>query len=532
MLARTSLHCRAVSRTFTASLSNSTAPPAVGKGSLEQQRSRERELILNVLSTVPSPREARKFVDSVRGRETLRSRREFEERQAQLAGKTTKLLAEVVPGEFLHLHNTTPIVGEQQGSLVAALVCLDSSVSPKAIDSAGKLVAQMQRIGVAPIVLISASSEEDRGHCGVVARTHALADAVEREGGRARPVCEGIFTGNGGEAAADSELIWAALAQDMAPIIAPLLLRDHDSKYQVRQLNDTAPALARALMTPRRQSREQGTGGLLHVARLILLGQAAGIAGPTGSELLRLVNLEEDYAGLTGNTEAGAALGLMRTCLQTLAPTAAGIVAAAHGDPSVVIKGLISERPSAANGVGRFSLLRHGFRIQRHTTLATCDRERLQRLLERSFGRRLDSARYFSRLEECAGGIEVIVAGDYQGAVIVTYEKMGLGRVLPYLDKFAVLPEEQGTGMADILWAQLRAACPSCLWRSRSDNAVNRWYFDRSHGHARQTNDGEGGTKWVFFWYRGSDGLGQRGLTPEDVHEGIGVAEGIRASFI
>ncbi|KAJ2771448.1 Amino-acid acetyltransferase, mitochondrial, partial [Coemansia nantahalensis] len=124
-------------------------------------------------------------------------------------------------------------------------------------------------------------------------------------------------------------------------------------------------------------------------------------------------------------------------------------------------------------------------------------------------------------------GVEIIVAGDYQGAVIVTHELVpGAHWRVPYLDKFAVLPAAQGTGMADILWAQLRRACPACMWRSRNDNGVNRWYFDRAEGHLRAPPPAHG-TRWVFFWYASP----ATALTPDQIHDGIRVAQAIPPSF-
>ncbi|KAJ2685887.1 Amino-acid acetyltransferase, mitochondrial, partial [Coemansia spiralis] len=282
-------------------------------------------------------------------------------------------------------------------------------------------------------------------------------------------------------------------------------MADAALRLQVLQTAAAAPALARAL------TASSGAASL-QLARLIMLGGPDGLE--SGGTFHRFVNLEEDFTAVASGCAQRSALELMRTCLAILPPTAAGIVAAASSDPSLILKGLISERPVATQhwnappralpandtalggslavpayqplpnypfvNIGpapaplpppaaevlptRFTLLRHGFRIQRHTRLDACNLPRLRELLEQSFGRRLDGG-YFDRLRalERTGGIEIIVAGDYQGAVIVTHEPVpGADWRLPYLDKFAVLPAAQGTGMADILWAQLRRACPAC----------------------------------------------------------------------
>ncbi|KAJ2378486.1 Amino-acid acetyltransferase, mitochondrial, partial [Coemansia sp. RSA 2611] len=483
---------------------------------------------------------------------------------------------------------------------LTATVFIDGLDSDRACERTGKLLAHIQRIGVTPVVLLTSNTSDgshaQAGYRGIIKRVHQLADAIEREGGKARPINEGIFFNNPytpSDLSVDPELIGAAIAQGQTPIISPLMA---DSALQVKVLKTplAAPALARALAlstsTQHAMAGSRGEFSLL-LARLILLGRHDGLTNGDESVFHRFINLEEDYREMAAGCKQTGQLDLMRTCLGILPPTAAGIVASVDSDPSLVLKGLISERPvstqhkSAAQRVQRdrdaaqrklqrsrlavpdykplpnypfvrvggslgaatvpqepvatptqFTLLRHGFQIQRHNKVDSCNLPRLRGLLESSFKRTLDGGQYFDRLRalESAGGIEIIIAGDYQGAVIVTHEPLPSSDThLPYLDKFAVLPSAQGTGMADILWAQLRRACPSCMWRSRNDNGVNRWYFDRSNGHFRSPapKPNETGTRWVFFWYQ-SQTPGQRTLTADEIHAGIGVSQSIAPSFV
>ncbi|KAJ1794266.1 Amino-acid acetyltransferase, mitochondrial, partial [Coemansia sp. RSA 2399] len=563
---------------------------------------RERELILNVLSTVPSPREARKFLNSVYGSETMRSQRAFEEQQARLAIEQQVVKgrsAALVPGE-IHMPLAMSPADEEEAAValprkLTALVFVDGLSDRQVCGKVGKQLAQMQRIGVSPIVLVAMG--DSRGYRETIGSAHALADAIEQEGGKARPINDGVFYTNPytrAELSVDPELLGSAVAQNLVPIVTPLVA-DASLRVSVLETGQAAPAMARALVGM--ASVRGGQFGLL-LARLILLSSRIDGLSAADGLFHRFVNLEEDYAEIEHKCTDQGTLQLMRTCLGILPPTAAGIVASVHSDPSLVLKGLISERPvnepyrrapamakqqqqqggaasvmaehhrlsvpdykplaeypfarisgggseaakqksplhltpAAALG-SRFTLLRHGFRIERHTSIATCSMPQLRALLESSFGRRLASDQYFERLrslEANGGGIEIIIAGDYQGAVVVTHEDIGAKKHLPYLDKFAVLPSVQGTGMADILWAQLRRACPSCMWRSRNDNGVNKWYFDRSHGHARSPAAQDGSaTRWVFFWYQ-SQTPGLPTLSIDDVQAGIRAAQNIPPSF-
>lgn len=133
------------------------------------------------------------------------------------------------------------------------------------------------------------------------------------------------------------------------------------------------------------------------------------------------------------------------------------------------------------------------------------DLERLVALIEDSFGRKLDVDDYLKRTNDNLAG--VIIAGEYEGCAILTWEKPNdidpqtayeQGRFVPYLDKFAVLRSRQGSGgVADIIFnAMVRDCFPDgVLWRSRKDNPVNKWYFERSVGTSKLAD-----CNWAMFW--------------------------------
>jgi len=133
------------------------------------------------------------------------------------------------------------------------------------------------------------------------------------------------------------------------------------------------------------------------------------------------------------------------------------------------------------------------------------DLPRLTYLIEDSFGRKLDVQDYLERVNENLAG--VIIAGEYEGGAILTWEvPEGLdretayeqGRLVPYLDKFAVLRSRQGSGgVADIVFNAMVNDCfpQGVCWRSRKDNPVNKWYFERSAGTSKLSDSG-----WTMFW--------------------------------
>jgi amino-acid N-acetyltransferase len=143
---------------------------------------------------------------------------------------------------------------------------------------------------------------------------------------------------------------------------------------------------------------------------------------------------------------------------------------------------------------------------QLRLTDKSVDLQRLVYLIEDSFGRKLDVDDYLQRVDDKIAG--VIIAGEYEGGAILTWERpSGLteeeayktNRFVPYLDKFAVLRSCQGSGgVADIIFNAMVQDCfpQGVCWRSRTNNPVNKWYFERSIGGTKKLE----GTQWAMFW--------------------------------
>jgi amino-acid N-acetyltransferase len=165
------------------------------------------------------------------------------------------------------------------------------------------------------------------------------------------------------------------------------------------------------------------------------------------------------------------------------------------------------------------------------------DFPRLLHLIEDSFGRPLDVQHYLHRIRGRIAGI--IVAGEYEGGAILTWESPtsspGENRpVVPYLDKFAVLRKSQGSGgVADIVFnAMVRTCLPDgVVWRSRKNNPVNKWYFERSEGTWKLPE-----SMWCMFWtgqdvdFGSKDGMSEQEKM-ERWNDYVNVCSNIEASW-
>ena len=342
--------------------------------------------------------------------------------------------------------------------------------------------------------------------------------------------------------------ISSALSAGEIPVIAPFALDSFCRSVRV-DANDVIAGLARGMVEASSltknpsQPPQGGSFSYLNQVdltplRLMIINRDGGVPSYARSGYPHLlINLTSEYNHIHetfddrwnhSNPTALSNLALARTCLAYMPPTSSAIMVS-HKSPSSLIGNLITNKPALSSSLPHAllqgnkrltphtpTLLRHGLPIQVLRSVADIDRGKLNTLLEQSFNRTLDEDSFYKRLSVSLDYI--IVAGDYAGAAIVTNELSSkISMPISYLDKFAVLPSHQGDGTVDFLWVALHdesyglglpfSANPNggkegkgeghdLVWRSRSNNPVNKWYFERSTGHLRMGS-------WVLFWCDG-----------------------------
>jgi hypothetical protein len=217
-----------------------------------------------------------------------------------------------------------------------------------------------------------------------------------------------------------------------------------------------------------------------------------------------MVNLLEDYQelveeltsvaesskdGAAGALQALNDLWIIKETLQHLPSTASAILASASVS-AAAISHLITDKPTfsssldeppetfilggAAIGTANApTIIRNGLHVAVHRSLDDFDLVKLRGLLEASFDRALQSEKFWARMRQVVD--KIILAGDYDGASIMTREPWPGTAGFIYLDKFAASPRSQGTGVADILWRRMAKEYELWFWRSRTVNPVNKW---------------------------------------------------------
>ncbi|TKA22066.1 hypothetical protein B0A50_08446 [Salinomyces thailandicus] len=206
--------------------------------------------------------------------------------------------------------------------------------------------------------------------------------------------------------------------------------------------------------------------------------------------------------------------------LDTTPPAAAAATLVKRGMPLTIV-------PAVDRGIG-WTAPETGHTVLNLAQDPRVDLSRLVHLINDSFRRELDVQHYLDRIRGRVAGL--IIAGNYEGGAILTWEKpphapaTAPHRLVPYLDKFAVLQSSQGSsGVADILFqAMVRTCFPNGVcWRSRKDNPVNKWYFERAAGSWQIP-----GTNWTMFWT--GDGVVEGAERWRDY---IAVCESVRPSW-
>ncbi|KAI8603816.1 hypothetical protein EDD21DRAFT_11096 [Dissophora ornata] len=511
------------------------------------------------MGTLPSPREARQFLNKFSSPDLA----------SPLPDPATASTAEAPPA----LSVSTAAIQQSATSPAAfvdtllwptdhvALIKLEGPFEKENLAAIANTLVQLQRLGLMSVIMLDNQSwwqsqgpplDESLGPLfeqqSAETRQRMMKDMadvvedIEKAGGSARPIYEGVFEGLAdhptgripGQTTSEEISIspglrplQSCLKLQQIPVMIPMATTAQCHRIPV-QSNNALVALAKYMG----KSSKGASHGPLVPMRLIVINttggipltRANGIQGPTHC----FVNLKDEYDTIIDDLDNmhqipemlarsyRSDLDMIKDSLEYLPPTCSALITSS---PSLtLITNLITDKPlfsSTMRGQDpkemlATTVLRNGLDIFTfHDSLRGLDLDRLQGLLESSFGKPLDADGFYARIQESTK--TVILAGqDYMGAAIVTREggdERGEGEErrtlvsVAYLDKFSIAPKSQGIGVADILWKKLTDEFPDLVWRSRSDNPVNKWYFDRADGNIRIP-----GTNWTVFWY-GPNGL-------------------------
>ncbi|KAH8556213.1 hypothetical protein BGW37DRAFT_4173 [Umbelopsis sp. PMI_123] len=464
------------------------------------------------MSTVPSQRELRHFLQRYVPHDSSASNTNLtiDGDKQSLAQKSQRSTNEIVDALF------------ETKSHRVALTKVQGPFAKRGWNAVASTLIKLKRLGLTSIIVLDSvewrntlSKGELRNR--MFLESMALVEAIERQGGRARPFHVGVFELSGDKIDVYTDMIQSSLDNNHLPVIIPIISAEDGAQSPI-----TADE-AMITLSEKLRSKKGYNGDNLTPAKIVVINHEGGIPNhETPGTAHSLVNIEDEYNGIVQAYEANSSwhdshptaiqnLKMIRSCLESLPSTSSAIITPIASLPSALITNLITDKPLYSSSLPvnstpltnrhlsinttRATVLRHGTSIRYHKTIDALDLDKLTALMEASFRKKLDQDSYYDRLGKVLDG--AIIAGDYEGAVLVTKETSSDGSLqCSYLDKFAIAPQSQGIGLTDILWKRMHDAWPELMWRSRKDNGVNKWYFERSDGFLRLQD-----SNWVMFWY-------------------------------
>ncbi|KAI5809287.1 hypothetical protein BZA77DRAFT_379000 [Pyronema omphalodes] len=388
-----------------------------------------------------------------------------------------------------------------------------SSITEHTLHGVGRTLGQLQRLGLSIAVVLDDPPTSDWHSPDA---TNRILKAIETYGGKAR-IVDGALANHGSDVSVSiPQLILAPLERGVIPILAPTAYNE-TLKLVYTDANDIVDALVSIIPS-----------GKISLDRLLFLDPAGGIPAPdrpNGAHVF--VNIQQEFGSISaalekdGHAHHRRALETMRKALAQLPPTSSGLIttpiaaAATTKTRNPLIHNLLTDKPAfssslptATSPLTQTTLLKHGTPLKifpSGTNLSdpSIDLPKLVALIEDSFGKRLDVEHYLKRVDKHIAGL--IIAGDYDGAAIVTWEypQSGGDRVC-YLDKFAVARRAQGQGgVADVVFKAMVCLfedTEGIVWRSRRENVVNKWYFERARGTWKIPKQPNDHVEWTMFW--------------------------------
>ena len=223
---------------------------------------------------------------------------------------------------------------------------------------------------------------------------------------------------------------------------------------------------------------DAATRALVHAVqpmKIIFLTGVGGLLGEDGKPI-ESINLASDYEHLMSRDWVHSGMRLKLAEIKRLLDDSPLSTSVSITTPSGLVKELFTHGGSG-------TLVRRGELINREQDRDMLDRSQIEKLVEEAFQRELDDD-WWESLDIDA----VYLSESFRAGAVVARVKD-----FAYLDKFAILEDARGEGLARTVWARLVDDYPVLYWRSRTDNGFNTFYAEESEGSVKRG-------PWTIFW--------------------------------
>jgi acetylglutamate kinase len=228
---------------------------------------------------------------------------------------------------------------------------------------------------------------------------------------------------------------------------------------------------------------DSATRALVHAVQPMKIIFLAAVGGLLDAEdrLIESINLASDYDHLMSQDWVHSGMRLKLAEIKLLLDDTPLSTSVSITTPSGLVKELFTHGGSG-------TMVRRGELIEKERDKVALDRSQVEKLVEEAFGRTLDPGWWDGLDLETAYISESFRAG----ALIARIDDFA------YLDKFAILEDARGEGLARTVWAHVAVDYPVLYWRSRTENGFNAFYAEAADGSVKRG-------PWTVFWKGESD---------------------------
>jgi acetylglutamate kinase len=223
---------------------------------------------------------------------------------------------------------------------------------------------------------------------------------------------------------------------------------------------------------------DAATRALVHAVQPLKIIFLADVGGLLDDEarVIESINLASDFDPLMAQEWVHSGMRLKLSEIKRLLDDSPLSTSVSITTPSGLVKELFTHGGSG-------TLVRKGELIGHFTDRDGIDGSQVAKLVEEAFGRPLKEG-WWSDLDLA----DAYLSDSLRAGAIVT--RIG---DIHYLDKFAILEDARGEGLARTVWAQLVADHPVLYWRSRTENRFNSFYAEEADGSVKRG-------PWTVFW--------------------------------
>lgn len=512
----------------------------------EKVTNAKRNLILSILKSTTTKREAKNYLNKYQNQFDFSDLRFGTDAQENVLNKRENQ-RDLFINRFLN--NQNPFIGIYDDDIKLQKIPLRLAIFKIKFLTIGadewkgisETLSRLVHLGISPIILLDydhlSQGSFKQNELYMINQVNKVMNFLGKPGedsGLKTTVLRSLFTMRDSDKSPSInslELILIPLYQGIIPIIQPVVYNTRTCNQEFLSSNELLFGLTSSLMN---------SSDLLSIEKVVMIDPIGGIPSVERNQTSHVfINLSQEYSDIVSELYIGYIqppirnlhinnLSTINNILHTISEvsknddttgiiTTPQIMSMNDDLMNPIIYNVLTDRPIISSSLPSSnqrtpqlstSIIKKGAEVQIFD-LGTypgklklenlfndgyIDKKRFIDLINDSFGKELDTEKYFARINSSLA--TVILVGDYDGAAIITWESYNDEKVA-YLDKFAISKKNQGLpGLADVIFKVILQSHPfELIWRSRKNNPVNKWYFERCCGSLSNPD-----SQWKIFF--------------------------------